>query len=105
MASMSPQQGRENWRVTHINKCFDLEVTHITSSTHNSLTIASHMTLFNYMGIREFVGVHGCLESSVSAQLITMTQLYYNFNFFFFFAEGEIGENAVAVFPFMNGFS
>lgn len=58
------------------------------------------MTLFNYMDIRKFVGVHRYLESGVSAQLATMDQLYYNF----IFAEVEIGKNAVSVFSFMNSF-
>lgn len=68
-ASRSPQQGRENRRVTRLLINALTEVTHINSaSTHNSFTITSHMTLFNYVSIREFVGVCGYLENGVSAQ-------------------------------------
>lgn len=92
-ASRSPQQGRENRRVTHLLINALTEVTHINSaSTHNSFTITSRMTLFNYVSIREFVGVCGYLENGVSAQF------WLSYIIILFFAEVEIGENAFAAF-------
>lgn len=50
------------------------------------------MTLFNYVSIREFVGVCGYLENGVSAQF------WLSYIIILFFAEVEIGENAFAAF-------